>query len=172
MEISNLEKFDYVIPYEKVRKIVSMLKGNLGVPILVGGSLGLRMQGYYCEVPSMNDLDLICIIIPEEKEKVNTIAGAITMMSPNHDYDSCSKNYWLVNHQFVLEGIKVDLFIEECKDEQDREFRVNRCLRTFNGLIINPIQDIVEARKKMNRFKDRQKAIDLISWFIKTVNIF
>ena len=100
---------------------------------ILTGSTALKFHGL---VDSSSDIDIILINptedcktilekLQEKSNKKNTYGGSVAYM-------------------FEHEGVKIDIFIETTKTD---------CC-SYEGIFINPIKKIVEAKKKIARTKD------------------
>lgn len=100
---------------------------------ILTGSTALKFHGL---VDSASDIDIILINptedcktilekLQEKSNKKNTYGGSVAYM-------------------FEHEGVKIDIFIQLEK--------IDCC--SYEGVFINPIKKIVEAKKKMGRTKD------------------
>lgn len=100
---------------------------------ILTGSTALKFHGL---VDSASDIDIILINptedcktilekLQEKSNKKNTYGGSVAYM-------------------FEHEGVKIDIFIETTK--------IDCC--SYEGVFINPIKKIVEAKKNIGRTKD------------------
>lgn len=100
---------------------------------ILTGSTALKMHGL---VDSASDIDIILINPTEECRK---ILEKLEEKSNNQNTYKAR-----VAYIFEHEGVKIDVFIENEK--------VDCC--SYEGIFINPIKKIVEAKKKIARTKD------------------
>jgi hypothetical protein len=100
---------------------------------ILTGSTALKMYGL---VDSASDIDIILVNPTEECKKI--IEKLEEKSNKQNTYKST------VAYMFEHEGVKIDIFIETVK--------VDCC--SYEGILINPIKRIVEAKKKIARIKD------------------
>lgn len=100
---------------------------------ILTGSTALKMYGL---VDSASDIDIILVNPTEECKKI--IEKLEEKSNKQNTYKAS------VAYIFEHEGVKIDIFIETTKTD---------CC-SYEGIFINPIKKIVEAKKKIARTKD------------------
>jgi hypothetical protein len=100
---------------------------------IITGSTALKMHGL---VDSSSDIDIILVNPTEECKKI------IEKLEEKSNKQNTYKES--VAYIFKHEDVKIDIFIETVK--------VDCC--SYEGVFINPIKKIVEAKKKIARTKD------------------
>ena len=100
---------------------------------ILTGSTALKMHGL---VDSASDIDIILVNPTEECKKM--IEKLEEKSNKQNTYKAS------VAYIFEHEGVKIDIFIETVKTD---------CC-SYEGVFINPIKKIVEAKKKIARTKD------------------
>ena len=100
---------------------------------ILTGSTALKFHGL---VDSASDIDIILVNPTEECKKI--IEKLEEKSNKQNTYKAS------VAYIFEHEGVKIDIFIENAKTD---------CC-SYEGVFINPIKRIVEAKKKIARTKD------------------
>ena len=100
---------------------------------ILTGSTALKFHGL---VDSSSDIDIILVNPTEECKKI--IEKLEEKSNKQNTYKAS------VAYIFEHEGVKIDIFIETAK--------IDCC--SYEGVFINPIKRIVEAKKKIARTKD------------------
>lgn len=100
---------------------------------ILTGSTALKFHGL---VDSASDIDIILVNPTEECKKI--IEKLEEKSNKKNTYKAS------VAYIFEHEGVKIDIFIENKKTD---------CC-SYEGVFINPIKKIVEAKKKIARTKD------------------
>lgn len=100
---------------------------------ILTGSTALKFHGL---VDSASDIDIILVNPTEECKKI--IEKLEEKSNKQNTYKSS------VAYIFEHEGVKIDIFIETAKTD---------CC-SYEGVFLNPIKKIVEAKKKIARTKD------------------
>ena len=100
---------------------------------ILTGSTALQFHGL---VDSASDIDIILVNPTEECKKI----------IEKLEEKSNKKNTYKANVAYIFEheGVKIGIFIETTKTD---------CC-SYEGIFINPINKIVEAKKKIARIKD------------------
>ena len=100
---------------------------------ILTGSTALKMYGL---VDSASDIDIILVNPTEECKKI----------IEKLEEKSNKKNTYKANVAYIFEheGVKIDIFFQHEKTD---------CC-SYEGIFINPINKIVEAKKKIARTKD------------------
>ena len=100
---------------------------------ILTGSTALKFHGL---VDSASDIDIILVNPTEECKKI----------IEKLEEKSNKQNTYKANVAYIFEheGVKIDIFIENAKTD---------CC-SYEGVFINPIKRIVEAKKKIARTKD------------------
>lgn len=107
---------------------------------IITGSLALYIQGLTEDVPE--DVDLVMNYISiNAAEKLQGLSQLFPIY-PNIPEET--KSYWEVEYQFILCGVKYDIFYAPAVE------------MTFmwSGFRINAAGNVIKAKKRMNRLKD------------------
>jgi hypothetical protein len=133
-------------------KILVKLKDQLNSEqFILTGSLALRYHGICVDV---KDIDLI-LINPTQGTLLKLKAlSELFPVYPNISLEI--KASWEVKYQFKFENVNVDVFIEEGYVE---------CLKTSNGIYVNPICRIISAKKRLDRPKDHISLFNISQLF-------
>lgn len=101
---------------------------------ILTGSIALKFHGL--DIDSASDIDIILVNPTEECKKI----------IEKLEKKSNRRNTYKLNDAYFFEheGVKIDIFIKTTK--------MNCC--SYEGVFINPIKNIVEAKKKLARTKD------------------
>lgn len=143
-------------------KIFKQIKDKLECKCYLTGSLALHLYGFNLELTNNTDLDII-IVNPTENDK--KLFKNLQDLSPIPQYQNSTCQYlknqiWEVEYQFILSGVKVDIFIDNCDLHINQEFIYKWNYNCGNSsfllvdIPLNPIFNILNAKKRLNRRKD------------------